>query len=1045
MQCQFCRQKFHATCLTKQELSLLSFNSTFQCTECNLKLTQYLSYNYNRYPYSQIPNPRPMTVVPQQVLIAPKEQIPLNQIKNNNNKKNKNLSNKSKKQYKKNEEIVIEDDPEDNNQINEINQINNINTNVNQYNMIRNSSNNNMIIGNSPQIINSFYYINNNAQIAHMSRERERLANSNDTSVNYNEEMSNNINSINNNSSMKNKKLKKSKPKKYNCIFNKNTLQILENMSITNEDKLLYILNNFRNIRIDPLIIKVLEDRKTKKRINIYESMLSEDQNTSSANEKERQIQNNKTEISASQNNYQSPQNDAGGVYTMPQPTKKIVFPIDDNILFSNLEKYKLSEDILDRPLPKKIELDFHMLNKLFIVWDFLITFKDIIFTDKSLDDIEIDKNILVFYNKLINEENDFAYYKNIYVSLLLICVKNVPLVLKSPKEQRIFLLKSILDNLHSTSFNIILDSPLIVLKEVVDCYIYNNSIEENNFQILNEILKDVNDKKHRESYERNKNIYERDEFHEDNLRSLDINTKIFLLHIIIGLCFETVIVKEKIKKEYDNMAALSYQKKTLEENQFETEKRLKELNRMEDFSKLNTDIENKERRLEEIKQDELINNNLTPEEEVIRRKEKEETISEINRMKSLFTENEQLNEKKQEINNQINDTIEKIYNLKTLRKKYLGIDYKGNEYYYFITGEGVIYTKNRKKEEWAFFDNKNDIEILINKLTEKGKNEKKLKNVLKFFLAQMKEKEQKEKQAQEKKEQENDQSNSEDENEFINSKIQDEEDQNINNIEIPKVKIDLSKKPESDKKNNSDKKIYLRSGDKKKVKFSENDIHIVESDSDIEINDASEENNTNDINTISKELNEKNNNNNINPLPKKELITFVLSEERLPLNIILINIEQIFSDYLVQFNKQWESEDNRKKWREVIMNYATDKNILISLKMFNMKFKNPYKILAKDEEVIIKDKGMKYYMNYYSFEEENGGEFKIPETNLNLILSPKVKIWSKEMDLIDIDFYYNNDLLLSVFSREQLCYIVHFYEMAIFGLVHRREGKRKL
>ena len=1045
MQCQFCRQKFHATCLTKQELSLLSFNSTFQCTECNLKLTQYLSYNYNRYPYSQIPNPHPMTVVPQQVLIAPKEQIPLNQIKNNNNKKNKNLSNKSKKQYKKNEEIVIEDDPEDNNQINEINQINNINTNVNQYNMIRNSSNNNMIIGNSPQIINSFYYINNNAQIAHMSRERERLANSNDTSVNYNEEMSNNINSINNNSSMKNKKLKKSKPKKYNCIFNKNTLQILENMSITNEDKLLYILNNFRNIRIDPLIIKVLEDRKTKKRINIYESMLSEDQNTSSANEKERQIQNNKTEISTSQNNYQSPQKDAGGVYTMPQPTKKIVFPIDDNILFSNLEKYKLSEDILDRPLPKKIELDFHMLNKLFIVWDFLITFKDIIFTDKSLDDIEIDKNILVFYNKLINEENDFAYYKNIYVSLLLICVKNVPLVLKSPKEQRIFLLKSILDNLHSTSFNIILDSPLIVLKEIVDCYIYNNSIEENNFQILNEILKDVNDKKHRESYERNKNIYERDEFHEDNLRSLDINTKIFLLHIIIGLCFETVIVKEKIKKEYDNMAALSYQKKTLEENQFETEKRLKELNRMEDFSKLNTDIENKERRLEEIKQDELINNNLTPEEEVIRRKEKEETISEINRMKSLFTENEQLNEKKQEINNQINDTIEKIYNLKTLRKKYLGIDYKGNEYYYFITGEGVIYTKNRKKEEWAFFDNKNDIEILINKLTEKGKNEKKLKNVLKFFLAQMKEKEQKEKQAQEKKEQEDDQSNSEDENEYINSKIQDEEDQNINNIEIPKVKIDLSKKPESDKKNNSDKKIYLRSGDKKKVKFSENDIHIVESDSDIEINDASEENNTNDINTNSKELNEKNNNNNINPLPKKELITFVLSEERLPLNIILINIEQIFSDYLVQFNKQWESEDNRKKWREVIMNYATDKNILISLKMFNMKFKNPYKILTKDEEVIIKDKGMKYYMNYYSFEEENGGEFKIPETNLNLILSPKVKIWSKEMDLIDIDFYYNNDLLLSVFSREQLCYIVHFYEMAIFGLVHRREGKRKL
>ena len=165
-----------------------------------------------------------------------------------------------------------------------------------------------------------------------------------------------------------------------------------------------------------------------------------------------------------------------------------------------------------------------------------------------------------------------------------------------------------------------------------------------------------------------------------------------------------------------------------------------------------------------------------------------------------------------------------------------------------------------------------------------------------------------------------------------------------------------------------------------------------------------------------------------------------------MPLNAILINIEQVFSDYLIQFNKQWESEINRAKWREVLTNYATDKNILISLKMFNHKFKNPYKIITNEDEVIIKDKGNKfYYMNYFTFEQEDGNEFNIPETNPNLILSPKVKIWSKEMDLNDIDFYYNNDLLLSVFSREQLCYVVHFYEMAIFGLVHRREGKRKL
>ena len=425
--------------------------------------------------------------------------------------------------------------------------------------------------------------------------------------------------------------------------------------------------------------------------------------------------------------------------------------------------------------------------------------------------------------------------------------------------------------------------------------------------------------------------------------------------------------------------------------------------------------------------------------------------------MKSLMSENEKLIEKKKELNGQINETIEKIYNLKTLRKKYLGIDYQGNEYYYFITGEGVIYLKNRKREEWAYYENKEDIQILIGKLTEKGKNEKKLKNILKFFLAQMKEKEEKEKLEKEKKEKDEQekQSTLEDQEQKVEMEVESPNNNNINtnNNERQKVIIDLGKKktePEKKKNTNkNDRKIYLRSGNKKRVVFSEDDIHILESDSDVEIQESQEEKNDSNADTNNNNTNNNNNkesteNNMIAPLPKKE-ITFILSEEHLPLNTILVNIDQIFSDYLVQFNKQWESENNRIKWREIIMNNATDKNILTSLKMFNQKFKNPYKILTREDELIVKDKGNKYYISNFTFEEENGNEFNIPDINTNLILSPKVKIWSKEMDLIDIDFYYNNDLLISVFSREQLCYVVHFYEMAIFGLVHRREGKRKI
>ena len=283
-----------------------------------------------------------MAILPPQPIYANKQQIPVTQIKNN--KKIKNNSIKNNKQNKKNEDDDIEEVPEET--FNKINEIKKNNNSINEFNMLRN--NNNLVIDKMPQIINSFYYVNNNNVNnfqAQYLKDKEKFTNSNDTSVNYNEELSNNnnINSVNNNSSLKNKKLiKKSKPRKYNCIFTKNVLSILENMSITNEDKLLYILTNFKNIRIDPLIIKVLEERKTKKRIGLYESMLSEEQNTSSNIEKEK----NKNEI-ANNNNTNNNQNNTQNnqvSHTPPQQVSKPTFPMDDKILFSDLEKYNISE-----------------------------------------------------------------------------------------------------------------------------------------------------------------------------------------------------------------------------------------------------------------------------------------------------------------------------------------------------------------------------------------------------------------------------------------------------------------------------------------------------------------------------------------------------------------------------------------------------------------------------------------------------------------------------------------------------------------------------
>ena len=1054
--------------------------------------------NYTNFPYGQIPN-TPLRIVQAQSLFEPSVQIPLIQLKNNNNKKNKNLN---KKQNGKNEEEEEEIDSSE--------------SNKNQMKAPQGKKN---IIENTPQLINSFCYVNDNTI-------NQKNLKSNENSVNNNEEYSNNniINMLSNN--IKNNSRPKSKSKKNVTYFNKNTLAILENFDLTNEEKLLYILDNFKNIKIDPLIIKVLEDRKNNKKI-IYENknvnIYNDGQNY---NEKDKNIFSLKKKINGDQNSLQSSINENNN-YTAPQPVMKPVFPIDDKILFKNLEIYKISKDILDRPCPTKIDIEYNILNKLFIIWDFLITFKDIIFVEKVYD-FEINKNILVFYNDLLGKENNYQYYKSVFISLLLLCIKNIPNVLPNLKDPKLFLLKSILDNLHSLSFNIILDSPMVVLKEITNCFLYNNSIEENNLKIIQSVVQDVNSAKNKEKFENNKIIFENEEY-EDNIQKLDNNTKIYLLNIIIGLCFETILVKDKIRSEYENMNSLSFTKKGLDESLFDTEKRMKELNRMENFKTLSTDIENLEKKLKELKgegdkmemEEEKVENNndlkndqnnknnenleemekennmnMNIEDDKNKKKEIKELETQIDRYKSILIENEKLIERKKDINVKIAEIIEKIYNLKTLRKKYLGIDYQSNEYYYFISVPTKIYTKNKKKEEWGYFENKEDIQKLINKLTDKGKNEKKLKVILKFILSQMKEKEEKEKKEikekfieieeqskEEEKEKEkndaNDNINIDDEDIKLINGNENKDAENSNGIQIKIEKISLAKQQNNENNSNEDennkktevcninlgvntrkKNNINNKTNKQKEKIEMDKIHIIEDDEDEEIEEDDvqsdlEENkiieekeiftlNKNKLNNNPKKENEENKTP-INP-PKKELFTFVISEDRLQLNIILMKIDDVFSEYLVQFNKQWESERNRQMWKSIITKNATDKNILNTLKMFNHKFKNPYKILSAEEEqeLLLKDKSNKIANNFV-FDDENGNNFSIPETNNLLMLSPKVKIWSKEMDLIDIDNYYNNYLLLNVFSREQLCYVVHFYEMAIFGLVHRREGKRKL
>ena len=113
---------------------------------------------------------------------------------------------------------------------------------------------------------------------------------------------------------------------------------------------------------------------------------------------------------------------------------------------------------------------------------------------------------------------------------------------------------------------------------------------------------------------------------------------------------------------------------------------------------------------------------------------------------------------------------------------------------------------------------------------------------------------------------------------------------------------------------------------------------------------------------------------------------------------------------------------------------------------MFNHRFKNPYKSDIEQEEME-EDEEEPYSLpddlEKYVFIDSQGEEFIIYETDPMKILSPKVKIWPKEIEKTEVDKYYSSTLLQTITSTQKLNFALHFYEEVIFTLIKRRETKK--
>ncbi len=775
-------------------------------------------------------------------------------------------------------------------------------------------------------------------------------------------------------------------------IQNENNLmfQILQNPNMTNEDRLNMLLKNKKGITLHPIIMKVLKDREKFRELhnqnNLSNNFSNYNENNFITNSQDKnnllKKKSNNHLINNQNYSQQSNQNINHNI---------LKFPIDDTILFSDLEKYNLSKDIIERPKGEKINIEYEIFNKVIIIWDFIITFNENLINGNLLK-YNINENILEFYNKVI-DENDDEYYKQLLTLFLLLVARNIKILENNSIEQDIFIIKSFLENPYSTPFNCFYDCLIEILKIISNCSIYRNLFDEKGLKIINIII-------------------EKDKF------EISKNDKIILLNSLIALAYETIIIKGKIREELEKMSSMSIEKMNLEENLKENEKRKKEINKNDYLEKVKEKIESLEKQLNAIneKEDDI---NLNPD----LKKQKSEIENQINSNQSLIKENESLNERKKDYLEKIQNIKDKIISLKVPRKKLLGSDYLKSDYFYFNTCPGKLFIKNKKEKFWAVIKDKKLFQELTDKLTEKGIREKKLKYYLIRIINEI------------------------DNLENLKKKEEEENKLNENN------EINNNNK----EKNNSEEINNIKNDDDENEKIIEENINdITESidSNDLDNNDDKENDNNNNKendnnNKENDNINKENDNNDMNEI-KEEKIKKEITEERIPkkytINEILLGMEEKFSEYLSQFDKEWESEINRKKWKEIIKTTNIENNYIQTLKMFNHRFKNPYKILSEEEEKELKniDYNISNNIEKYIFIDKNGNEFFVYETDPSKILSPKVKIWSKDIESYEIDKYYSNYLLNKVNSHQQLWYILHFYENIIFGLIKRRENKKK-
>ena len=658
-------------------------------------------------------------------------------------------------------------------------------------------------------------------------------------------------------------------------------------------------------------------------------------------------------------------------------PKPNIRFPIKCRELYSNPEKYGLEEKYFNKTKGTIYPyINGKQFTRLINIYDFLITFSDKIYLNKfTLEELYSALTYSEKYNK-----SEIILLSSIHNSIIYVLMEElneIPLQeLYNNGEMQLLIIKCILDTIKDN-----------IIK--VFSFIYNSWTELVRLFLLSKtFIKDYNDNMENNTFlDKLYNIHDIIEYN----TSINFEEKLSILEKLVVISYETNFIRYNIKEGQEQKNQFKKIKKEYDEELKDIEYRKSEFERHSKLTQPHARIEEINKKLEDLKQNQQ--NRTKSANDKMKAKLEDEKI-ELEKMINEMNEN---NARREELLNKIEELKEEIFDLPTIGRAYLGMDGRGFKYYYFTWMPKMLFlrTKNENREinekyEWRVINNdeeelKNN---LIDKLSEKGIEELKLKNKLLQVVKKFKNKD-------------------EEENNKDNKIIQDEE----NKMQIEKEQKNIKKNELSVENIFNDKVLKYQNPKNPLVNDKQNKvIFITEKTNQYE--PISEKIKKIEIN-ISKYLSLDNRQweSPTNRSKIKSWISTINSVSNF-VNLLLFFNERVKTPYKSEFLSIADSLFGKSATRKIIEEEKDD---------------------DADENNSSKG-GCPLIVN---------GNFEIGYINRDLQYANRIKLWTKEFETYNIEKIYL-DYLRKVKGIPQVIICVNIFEIIVNELNKRRDVNKK-